>query len=58
LIELFTRVGAWSTAARLAQAAVATLPDDAWNRPRKLIADQIRVATEFEAALATGQSNA
>jgi hypothetical protein len=33
---------------------VAALPDDAWNRPSKLAADQIRVATEFEAALASG----
>ena len=54
LIELFTRVGAWSAAARLAQRAVAALPDDAWNKPRKLVADQIRVATEFEATLAAG----
>jgi hypothetical protein len=53
-IELFTRAGAWQAAARLAQAQVAALPDDAWNRPRKLIADQIRVAAEFEAALASG----
>ena len=53
-IELFTRVDAWNAAARLAQTAVAALPDDAWNKPRKLVADQIRVATEFEAALATG----
>ena len=53
-IELFTRAGAWNAAARLAQTAVAALPDDAWNKPRKLVADQIRVATEFEAALATG----
>lgn len=53
-IELFTRAGAFSAAARLARTAVAALPDDAWNRPRKLVADQIRVATEFEAALAEG----
>jgi hypothetical protein len=53
-IELFTGTGAWQAAARLAQAQVAALPDDAWNRPRKLVADQIRVAAEFEAALATG----
>jgi hypothetical protein len=53
-IEMFTRTGAWGAAARMAQSAVAAIPDDAWNRPRKLISDQIRVATEFEAALATG----
>jgi hypothetical protein len=53
-IELFTRAGGWEAAARLAQTAAARLPDDAWNRARKLAADQIRVATAFEAALSAG----
>jgi hypothetical protein len=53
-IEMLTRAGAWKAAARLARAGVAALPDDAWNRPRKLTADQIRVAAEFEATLAAG----
>jgi hypothetical protein len=53
-IELFTRVGAWEAAARLAETAVAGIPDDTWNRTRKFAADQIRIATAFEAALAAG----
>jgi hypothetical protein len=53
-VELFTRAGAWEAASRLAHAEVAALPDDTWNRPRKLTADQIRVATELEVALAFG----
>ena len=55
-IEVFTRAGAWEAAARLAQAAVGKLPDDTWHRTRKLTADQIRVATAFEAALAFGST--
>jgi hypothetical protein len=54
LIELFTRTGAWDAAARLARTGVDSLPDDAWNRTRKLAAEQMRVATAFEAALAAG----
>lgn len=53
-IELFTRVGAWEAAARLAETGAAAIPDDAWNRTRKFTADQIRIATAFEAALASG----
>ena len=53
-IELFTRAGAWKEAEKLARAAAAALPDDAWNRPRKLGAEQMRLATEFETALAAG----
>jgi hypothetical protein len=53
-IEVFTRAGAWRVAARLAESAVTLLPDDAWNRTRKLAADQIRVATAFEAAVSSG----
>ena len=55
-VELLTRAGAWEAAARLAHSVVAALPDDTWNRLHKLIADQIWIATEFEAALASGST--
>jgi hypothetical protein len=53
-IELLTRAGEWEAAARLAEAGMASIPDDAWNRARKFTADQIRIATAFESALASG----
>jgi len=52
-VELFTR-GAWEAAERLAGGKVAGIPDDTWNRTRKLAVRQIHFATEFEAALASG----
>jgi hypothetical protein len=53
-VELFTRAGAWEAAERLARVGVAGIPDDSRNRTRKLAVRQIHVATEFEAALASG----
>jgi hypothetical protein len=53
-IELLTRAGEWESAGRLAEAGMARIPDDAWNRTRKLTAEQIRIAAAFEAALASG----
>jgi hypothetical protein len=54
-VELFTRAGVWDAAARLARTRVSSLPDDTWNRPVKLAAEHMRVATAFEAALAAGR---
>jgi hypothetical protein len=53
-VELFTRAGAWEAAERLARVRVGDIPDDTWNRTHKLAIRQIHVATEFEAALASG----
>jgi hypothetical protein len=53
-IEIFTRAGAWEAAARLAHGRVTVIPDDAWNRTYRLAAQQLRVAVDFEAALAAG----
>jgi hypothetical protein len=53
-IELFTRARCWDAAGRLAQSVVEAIPDDTWNRPRRLVAQQMRVAADFEAALAAG----
>ena len=56
-VELFSRAGAWEAAERLVRTRVAAIPDDAWNRTRKLAVQQIRVAIEFEAALASGSAD-
>jgi hypothetical protein len=53
-VEIFTRAGAWDMAATLARTTVVSLPDDTWNRPAKLAAEHMRLATAFEAALAAG----
>ena len=53
-VELFTRAGAWEAAERLARGRVADIPDVSRNKTRKLAVRQIHVATEFEAALASG----
>jgi hypothetical protein len=53
-IEILTRAGEWNSAAQVAQRQIAAIPDDAWNKSRKLTAQQVRAATELEAALASG----
>jgi hypothetical protein len=53
-VELFSRAAAWEAAARIARVRADAIPADAWNRTHKLALQQMRVATEFEAALSAG----
>jgi hypothetical protein len=55
LIESLTRSGAWVEAAHIAECVHARIPDTAEMRARKLLANQYRIATRYEAAIAAGQ---
>lgn len=54
LVELLTRSGAWSEVERVAKAAKEAIPDTTRNRPRRLFADLLHIATKFELAIAAG----
>ena len=55
LIESLTRSGAWLEAAHIAERVYARIPNTVEMRARKLLANQYRIATRYEAAIAAGQ---
>ena len=55
LIETLTRVGAWAEAARVAEALYAGIPSTVEMHVRRLVANRYQIATQYEAAIASGQ---
>lgn len=57
-VEILTRAGAWTEAARVADAAHASIPDTTRMHPMKLNANLLRVAARYEKAIAAGDQQA
>jgi hypothetical protein len=52
--ELLTAAGAWEAAAHVANIAVETIPDTTRNKPLRLFMNLLRLAADYEMAVASG----
>ena len=53
-IEVLTQKGAWAQAAALTEATRTSIPETAWDRPRRLSMEVAEIATQLEATVASG----